>query len=74
MTIFLILSNISLNLNSKSNSLSIQNVDKPTFSILSRNNFISQNDKSKELYQIPEKERCSNLSKNSISNTSDVNY
>ena len=66
--------NISLNLNSKSNSLSIQNVDKPTFSILSRNNFISQNDKSKELYQIPEKERCSNLSKNSISNTSDVNY
>ena len=65
---------ISLNINSKSNNISMQNSEKPTFSILSRNNFISQNDKSKELDLIPEKEKYSNMSKNSMSHTSDVNF
>ena len=65
---------ISLNINSKSNNISMQNSEKPTFSILSRNNFISQNDKSKELDRIPEKEKYSNMSKNSMSHTSDVNF
>jgi hypothetical protein len=65
---------IPMNPNSISNNLSLQNIDKPSFSILSRNNYISQNDKSKELYQIPEKEKYSTISKNSVSPSSDVNF
>ena len=65
---------IPMNPNSISNNISLQNIDKPSFSILSRNNYISQNDKSKELYQIPEKEKYSTISKNSVSPSSDVNF